>query len=310
MSKTVANDKGRKTDARPEGTEKRAHVVVFGNEKGGSGKSTSAMHAAIALLRLGYRVGTIDLDARQGTLSRYFKNRWDYIERTRRRDLPSPPHMAIPRSEADERKSQEEEDFLFLMMALEELGPSCDFIVIDTPGSDCFLSRLAHAHADTIVTPVNDSFVDLDVIGRVDMDTMDLRGPSVYTRMVKEQTAARMERTGLPCRWLVMRNRLGHLNAKNKNDVGRLLEKMSAEFGFVLAPGFGERVVFRELFLKGLTLLDLKEDPDHIMTYSHLAARQEVRGLILAIGPDIIKGPMPKPAYLKSDKTANMKRVS
>jgi len=55
-----------------------AHVIVLGNEKGGSGKSTTAMHLAVHLVRQGYRVGCLDLDARQGTLRRYIKNRLDY----------------------------------------------------------------------------------------------------------------------------------------------------------------------------------------------------------------------------------------
>ena len=42
-----------------------AHVVVLGNEKGGSGKSTTAFHIAVALLKAGQRVATIDLDCRQ-----------------------------------------------------------------------------------------------------------------------------------------------------------------------------------------------------------------------------------------------------
>ncbi len=273
-----------------------AHIIVFGNEKGGSGKSTTAMHVAIALLRLGYSVGSIDLDARQGTLTRYMKNRWDHVARTRQ-DTPSPIHMAIEDSSAGTVATQEQEERRFLLMALEELSAACDFIVIDTPGSDSHLSRLAHSYADTLVTPVNDSLIDLDVLGRVNPETHEVTAPSIYTRMVEEQNIARLERGQAPMHWLVMRNRLSHLDARNKQDVGRILEKMSAAFGFGLVPGFGERVIFRELFLKGLTLLDLREE-DAPLSLSHIAARQEVRFLVSAIGPEKIKG------YRKPPKTA------
>ena len=52
-----------------------AHIIVVGNEKGGAGKSTVAMHVATALARLGHKVGMIDLDLRQKTTARYLANR-------------------------------------------------------------------------------------------------------------------------------------------------------------------------------------------------------------------------------------------
>lgn len=268
---------------------KQAHIIVFGNEKGGSGKSTSAMHTAIALLRLGYRVGTVDLDARQGTLTRYMQNRWQTIERTRHH-FPSPMHLAVPPSVQDNVAAQKEEECRFIIMALEDFVPVCDFIVIDTPGTDSHLSRLGHSYADTLVTPLNDSLIDLDVLARIDPQTFEIKAPSIYTKMVEEQNVKKVERGDAPMHWIVMRNRLSHLNARNKQDIAGLLEKMSDMLGFETVPGFGERVVFRELFLKGLTLLDLKEEKENL-TISQIAARQEVRQLIRAIGPDRIKGP-------------------
>lgn len=267
----------------------RACIIVFGNEKGGSGKSTSAMHVAIALLRLGYRVGTMDLDARQATLTRYMKNRFDYIVRTRS-DVPMPEHLAIEKSEAATVERQQEEDRTFFHLALAEMCMACDFIVIDTPGADGFLSRLAHSHADILVTPMNDSHVDLDLLGDVDPQTHAVRGPSVYTKMVSEQRALRTARDGGTIDWIVTRNRLGHVDSRSRRDIGVLLETMAARFDFRLAPGFGERVIFRELFLKGLTLLDLKEDKDIPLTLSQITARQEVRQLVCAIAPEKTRG--------------------
>ena len=266
-----------------------AHILTFGNEKGGSGKSTSAMHVAVALLRMGYKVGTIDLDARQGTLTRYMKNRWDYVVKTRK-DTPSPAHMAIERSEAATLHEQRADERMFLTLALAELSGACDFIVIDTPGTDNYLSRLAHYFADTIVTPLNDSFIDLDLIARVDGDTDGIAGPSIYTDMVMETRATREKMGIAPAEWVVMRNRVSHISAKNKERIGDILDHAATQFDFRVAPGFTERVVFKELFLKGLTLLDIREEGDHELTLSEIAARQEVRALINTIGPIRLKG--------------------
>ena len=191
-----------------------AHIIVFGNEKGGSGKSTTAMHTAIALLRLGYRVGTIDLDARQGTLTRYLKKRFEFITRNREH-LPSPAHMAIERSKCETVAEQRLEEEAFLMMGLDELSRVCDFIIIDTPGTDSFLSRLAHSYADTLITPMNDSFIDLDLLADIDMKNYHVKGPSIYSQMVADQRAVKKMRDGSTIDWIVMRNRMTHLNTNN-----------------------------------------------------------------------------------------------
>ncbi len=266
----------------------RAHIIVFGNEKGGSGKSTSAMHVAVALLRLGYRVGTLDLDARQASFTRYMKNRFDHILRERL-DTPMPTHMAVHRSTAETIETRNDEDRKFLHMALAEQVTENDFLVIDTPGSDTFLSRLAHSYADTLITPLNDSFVDLDVIGRVDPQNHEISGPSIYTRTVHEQRGRKIARGDGPIDWIVMRNRLSHIDSRSRREIGEILEKMAEKFSFRTAPGFGERVIFRELFLKGLTLLDLKDEGSGL-TLSQVSARQEVRQLIAALAPEKLKG--------------------
>ncbi len=268
---------------------KTAHIIVFGNEKGGSGKSTTAMHTAIGLLRLGYRVGTLDLDARQGTLTRYLKKRFDYITRNMEH-LPSPAHMAIERSKGETVKEQQDEEENFLLMGLDELNHACDFIIIDTPGTDTFLSRLAHSYADTLITPMNDSFIDLDLLADIHMKNYQVLGPSIYSKMVNEQRIKKKMRDGSDIDWIVMRNRVTHLNTNNNKIITKLLDEISELAGFRLAPGFGERVVFKELFLKGLTLLDLKEDQDGGLTMSQITARQEVRNLIITIAPELAKG--------------------
>ena len=115
-------------------------------------------------------------------------------------------------------------------------------------------------------------------------------GPSVYSQMVEDQRKVKQKRDGSGIDWIVMRNRMTHLNTNNNRIITKLLGEIAYLAGFRLAPGFGERVVFKEMFLKGLTLLDLKEDQDGGLTMSQISARQEVRNLIMEISPEQIKG--------------------
>ena len=269
-----------------------ATVIVVGNEKGGTGKSTTAMHIIVGLLREGYAVGAIDLDARQGTLARYFDNRRIYAAKMEL-SLPHPAYRAIGLSDLRDRYLAKKNDRLRLADALRELGETCDVIVMDTPGSDNALSRVAHSYADILITPINDSFVDLDLLGRVDQETNEVRALSHYSEMVWEQKKVRAQRDGGSIDWIVMRNRLASLETKNKRNMDIALDGLSRRLGFRLAHGFSERVIFRELFLKGLTLLDIREEgADVTMTMSHMAALQEVRNLLQTIGvPEAVAAP-------------------
>ncbi len=261
----------------------RSAIIVIGNEKGGTGKSTTAMHLIAAMLRQGRAVGAIDLDARQGTLTRYLENRANTAERTND-DLPSPVLRSIKPSQDPHDGEAEADERGRLATAIKELG-NLDFIVIDTPGSDSRLSRLGHSYADILITPMNDSFVDLDLLAAVDPDTLQVLQPSKYAEMVWDQKKKRAIRDRGTIEWIVTRNRLSSLESRNRRNMDRVLAEMARRFGFRLLPGFGERVIFRELFLKGLTLLDLREGGSEVkLTMSHLAARQEVRTLLGAIG--------------------------
>jgi chromosome partitioning protein len=260
---------------------RRAHVIVVGNEKGGTGKSTVSMHLVVSLLRMGLSVGSIDLDARQATLTRYVENRQRRALKDRP-GLPMPDHEAVPPT-ADPAADAARLDEILVRMAATH-----DVVLIDTPGSDHPLSRIGHSFADTLVTPMNDSFVDLDVLAKVDPDTMRVVRPSHYSEMVwetKKQRALRGERVTMD--WVVMRNRLAHVEARNRREVEKLLVELSKRVGCRMIAGLGERVIYRELFLEGLTLLDLREKGGGIdLTMSHVAARQELRNLVQAIGLD------------------------
>lgn len=262
---------------------KRGHIIVMGNEKGGSGKTTTTMHLMIALLRLGFRVGSIDIDARQRSLTRYIENRKLTMAKENS-PLPCPHHIVITKSPFATQAETEEDERDRFTRALAKLLVACDFVVIDAPGNDTYLARLAHSYADTVITPVNDSFVDLDVLASVDGMTLNIQKPSIYSEMLWEQKLQRARRDGGSIDWVVMRNRLSNIDARNKRMITKVMEDLSRRLGFRQAPGFSERVIFRELFLLGLTVLDVLETTKAgTLSMSHLAARQEVRELLKAL---------------------------
>ncbi|MDR2267948.1 MAG: division plane positioning ATPase MipZ [Holosporaceae bacterium] len=252
----------------------KPYIIVLGNEKGGTGKSTVAMHVSVYLLNQGLRVGTIDVDARQGTLSRYFDNR----KSNATGDVKLPEHVAILRNEAATKEESEAKDENAFNEAMHKLSDS-DFIVIDTPGNDTHLSKLAHSYADTLVTPLNDSFIDLDVLVNVSNNDFKSLRPSIYAEMVWNQRKERAKRGARPTDWIVIRNRLTTLYTKNRKDVNTILEALAKRISFRLGVGFCDRVIFKELFLTGLTLLDL-ESSGIPLSISHVAARQELRELM------------------------------
>ncbi|MDA8232360.1 MAG: AAA family ATPase [Magnetospirillum sp.] len=257
-----------------------AHIIVVGNEKGGSGKTTVAMHLAVGLLRMGFKVACIDLDHRQQSLARYLANRRAWVTRTRV-PLPVPDVRVLTPSAAESRSEAQAEERALFERTLAELTPASDFVLIDSPGSDVPLARHAHTHADTLITPINDSLLDLDLLGRLDPVSWELKAAGIYASLVWElrQDRRRAHRSGID--WVVTRSRLSALADRNKQTMSDALEKMRKVLGFRLAEGFGERVIYRYLFLWGLTVLDLSQSGIDIeMTKSHRAARAEVMSLL------------------------------
>lgn len=247
----------------------RAHLIVFANEKGGTGKSTTAVHIAVALAAQGRRVAAIDLDTRQKTMVRYLENRAATMRR-QGIDLPTPRFEVFDpaKDPAIERR-------------IEALSEDAEFVVVDTPGRDDPFAMKAVARADTLVTPINDSFIDLDLIGQVDPDTYRVKRPSFYAEVVWDARKVRAKSDGGTVDWVVLRNRLQHLEAKNMRRVGAAVDELSKRVGFRVIPGLGERVIYRELFPKGLTLLDMASIENAGL--SHVAARQELREMVSAL---------------------------
>lgn len=251
-----------------------AHVIVIGNEKGGAGKSTIAMHLAAALVKSARRVAVIDLDLRQRTLTRYLENRarWSQMHG----EALGMPHVARLADPCDDAA---------LAHTLSALASAADFVLIDAPGVDSVLSRAAHAAADTLITPLNDSFIDFDLLGEVDPQTFAVLRPSLYADMVWQSRKLRAQRARKPIDWVVTRTRVAPqaMQSHNKQRVGAALDALATRIGFRVAPGLTERVVYREMFPQGLTLIDLAAQGQRRMRLADVAARQELRDLVITL---------------------------
>jgi ATPases involved in chromosome partitioning len=258
-----------------------AHVVVLGNEKGGSGKSTTALHIAVALLKAGQRVATIDLDSRQKSFTHYIENRRAWAARSGV-PLEIPTHICVERGMTGSVDANEAREFANFSRAIGSIEHTHDVVIIDTPGNDTYLMRLAHSMADTLVTPLNDSFVDFDVLATLDPQNFGVTGESHYAEMVREARRQRRLVDGRMTDWIVIRNRLSTLGSRNKRLVGEGLNELSKRMGFRTIDGFAERVVYREFFPRGLTALDNLDEATLGMrpNMSHLTAREEVIALL------------------------------
>lgn len=260
-----------------------ARILVFGNEKGGAGKSTVAMHVAVHLLHQGRRVAFIDLDLRQRSLARFFSNRLQWSAANEKAlphavepFLADKPAKLLEAPEADARRAFDR--------ALNE-ALDADFILIDTPGGDHVLSRRAHAAAHLIITPMNDSFIDFDLLGEIDPVTLDIRRPSIYAETVWNSRKQRASWDGKSIDWIVLRNRLAATEARNRRRVDEKVHALGRRVGFSVLSGLRDRVIYRELFPFGLTVADLSADVKPVaLTMSHVAARQELLALMQSLG--------------------------
>jgi chromosome partitioning protein len=260
------------------------HVIVVGNEKGGSGKSTTAFHLAIYLLYQGFRVASIDVDSRQQTLTAYVRNRRNWVQ-SRGLKLPHTTHFHLPLSRGDSIKENQKLEFDLFRQAVTEIEGEADFLVVDTPGFDTHLTRLSHSLADTLITPVNDSLIDLDVMAHIDPVTGEPRELSHYSRLVQRARTERLSIDGQTVDWVLVRNRISMLSSRSMRMVQTSLDKIALRLGCRLADGIAERVIFRSLFPTGMTVFD-PLDADllgGLPSMSHVSARQEYRNLVEAL---------------------------
>jgi len=254
---------------------KDAHLIIFGNEKGGTGKSTLAMNIIVGLMDAGKKVAVIDLDARQKSVTRYLQNR-QYFMASGGAKVPVPEFSVVAQSELGLIKEREKDEQRSLQAALDVYKSTVDYTVIDCPGNDTYLSRLAHALADTLVTPLNDSFIDLDLLGEVSPTDFQVKKLSCYSEMVWESRKYRSLSGKPPMDWVVVRTRLSSLASRNNKRIHSALDALQKRVMFRYVPGLYERVIYKELFPNGLTILDLEK----VSSLSHVAARQEVRSLL------------------------------
>jgi chromosome partitioning protein len=248
---------------------KKSHIIVFANEKGGVGKSTTAFHTCIALCNAGEKVAALDVDLRQLTFARALDARAE-TARKHQIDLLGPNEILLTQSTVAELETK-------VRMAQIEAS----FIIIDVGGHDSPIARRAIAMADTIITPVNDSFIDLDMLGHIDPESGELRTLGAFARLVahlKEPGLARRERA---LDWVVMQNRSRSLGTKNERKFLRALNAIAPVAGFRLIPGLRERVVYRELFPLGLTLFDAEKIPG--LARPQPAARAEIAEMLAAL---------------------------
>jgi chromosome partitioning protein len=246
-------------------------IVVVANEKGGVGKSTVAFHLAVALADAGYRVAAIDLDARQRTLSNALLNR-DATAGRLGVDLPQPRHHVLGVQSGG-----------MLSQELARLGWDSDFFILDAPGHDAAIVRRALAIADHLITPVNGSFVDLDLLARLHPTDRTMMAPGCFAETVSGIRLSR-DRHGLGALdWLVLQNRYRRGNSHNQRDIDEALGRLSPLLDFRIAAGWPERVAYRELFLLGLTYLDMKRIP--ALARTKLRGNSELAALVAALLP-------------------------
>ncbi len=243
------------------------HVIVFANEKGGVGKSTLGFHTAVALANAGRKVAVIDLDHSQATLSQALVNR-GATGRLLKVDLPLPRHVRLTQQSG-----------ALLSQEIARIGSDCSHVLIDVAGGDSPIARRAIAMADTLVTPVNTSFADLDLLGQFDATTMRLKRLGHFAQVAMALRGSREALGIAPADWVVMQNRYRRTGSSNDVRFSEALRFLARKAGFRLGQGLGERVAYRELFLFGLTHLDLKLIPGLAKTKP--AAKSEIDQLIV-----------------------------
>lgn len=249
----------------------RAAVIVIGNIKGGSGKTTTAMHLVTSLMRrkIGDRflkVGCLDTDVDQLSFQKFLKSRERWAQKTGR-EIDFPVYRQLKKStlnEVEKRESAELQSFLAVLESLTKTE-GCDVVVIDTPGSNTWYSRLAHSAADTLITPFNCSMLDLDLVAEYDATRPwpeSYIGPSRYTQLVWEAWKTRDTLGMTPSKWFFIMNRFNPDTIIEKTDPYFHMFKLAEQLDAKASPGIPEREVFSKLWPYGLTLFDLDLPPE------------------------------------------------
>jgi chromosome partitioning protein len=258
------------------------HVIVLGSHKDGAGKSTIAMHVAVALLNCGQRVATVDLDAQHKTLTHYVEHR----RAAGSSELRRPTHLV---STGGSRLLVEDEgiEFFSIVDAVASIGATHDVIVVDTPASDGDLIRFVHSLADTLITPL-----DRDTAYHVQM-----MGTQHYAELVSGARQRRNRADGKSIDWVVVCNRLSATEASDAGATSKGLNELAGRLAFRCVEGLAERAVYGELFVRGLTVLDRLDQATlgALPNLAHVTAQREVTSLIAGLALPVGPGQWPSP---------------
>ena len=262
-------------------------IIVFSNLKGGTGKSTTALSVIVGLLRQGKSVATLDLDMDQEALTRYLFNRTRFAKLTKLR-IGMPEHHRFTQIDPGAENAPLSARLELLNGLVDTLTAENDYVVIDCPSLDNPLTRTVTARADVLTSPVNESFLDIDVIGEVrgTPPTVTRIGP--FAEMIGAEMQRRQDEGVYPLEWIVVRNRRNPSASRHTAAIGTVLGELSKTLSFRVTDGFVDRLIFRELFLVGLSILDLrKDDPLIANNSSHRSAYEEASNLLQSVGKSL-----------------------
>ena len=205
-----------------------AHVIVVGNEKGGAGKSTISIHLTVALLEGGLqgrlhrsRHAPADADA-------VLRKSPFLVAATRDWPIELPLHCAMrARRNATTSAPTRRWSSRMFADAIGAVEHEYEFVVIDTPASDSYLMRLAHSLADTLVSPLNDSYVDIDVFSRVQHDRTQRGAVSQYADLVMQARRKRRLVDNGVIDWVMVRNRIASIASNNARQIAVSIARLS-----------------------------------------------------------------------------------
>ncbi len=261
-------------------------IVCFFGLKGGVGKTSLAAAAATAAQEAGFATAVLDLDGSGTGLDAF-------VARRREAGLIAPRSITPPTrsflNAANSRRATEEMD-----AAVERaLDAGADCLVVDTSsGRDAlWMNAAAILASNVLVTPVTDSPIDLQMLLG--------RGAAQSVADFVEAAAGYRGRQSL--RWIVARNRRGHLHTRLSDRIGADLNEAADRIGFEIVEGLRERVGYREMFEDGWSPLDPPRT-NQALGMSVLSARSEMRMLLSAL--ELNK--RVAPAWLTNARTADI----